>query len=136
MTITGRVKIGRNVHIAVGACFFGGGLIELEDYVGISAGVKVFTATEDLSGEYLTNPTVPAELTNPRVAPVRIGRHAVIGANSVILPGADVGEGSCVGALSLVKEPLAPWGIYAGIPARRIKDRSNHLLQLERKDSQ
>jgi len=49
-----------------------------------------------------------------------------------VLPGCDIGEGTTVGALSLVKASLAEWGIYAGVPARRLRDRSRDLLALER----
>jgi galactoside O-acetyltransferase len=49
----------------------------------------------------------------------------------VILPKLSIGEGSCVGALSLVKKSLDPWGVYFGCPAKRLKDRSRRLLELE-----
>ena len=35
------------------------------------------------------------------------------------------------GAQSLVKESLAPWGMYAGCPVRRIRERSRALLKHE-----
>jgi acetyltransferase-like isoleucine patch superfamily enzyme len=41
-------------------------------------------------------------------------------------------EGVAIGALSLVNRHLEAWGIYAGIPAKRIKDRKRDLLELER----
>ena len=54
---------------------------------------------------------------------VTIGRHAIIGANSVILPGVTIGEGAVVGACSLVKRDCAPWSINFGAPARPIGKR-------------
>jgi len=42
-------------------------------------------------------------------------------------------EGSCVGALSLVKRDCEAFGIYFGIPVKRIGDRSKRLLELEKK---
>jgi galactoside O-acetyltransferase len=62
---------------------------------------------------------------------VTLERHVIVGANAVILPGVTIGEGSAVGALSLVNTSLPPWGIYAGTPARKINDRSRRLLDLE-----
>lgn len=62
---------------------------------------------------------------------VKIGRHSIIGSGSVILPGVDIPEGVSVGALSLVRKSLEPWGVYAGAPVRRIKDRDRQLLQDE-----
>ena len=41
-------------------------------------------------------------------------------------------EGSCAGAMSLVKNDLEAWKIYAGIPARYIQDRKRNILDLEK----
>src|SRR5712692_5867974 len=60
----------------------------------------------------------------------------VVGAGSIVLPGCNIAEGTTVGALSLVKSSLAPWGIYAGVPVRRLRDRSRALLELERRLSE
>jgi acetyltransferase-like isoleucine patch superfamily enzyme len=35
--------------------------------------------------------------------------------------------------MSLVKKVLEPWGVYVGIPARRLKERSRELLELVKK---
>jgi acetyltransferase-like isoleucine patch superfamily enzyme len=40
------------------------------------------------------------------------------------------GEGAVLGAMSLVKESLEPWSIYAGVPARFIKPRSRDVEAL------
>ena len=129
--MTGRVKVGCCVHISVGASVFGGEGVEIGDYSGLSVDVKVFTATEDMSGEWLMHPTSPKLLRRPKAAPVRFGKHCTVGAGSVILPGADFPDGACLGALSLCKSPLREWSIYAGIPARYIRARSRRCLQLE-----
>ena len=50
---------------------------------------------------------------------------------TVILPNLIIGEGTAVGALSLVKKNLEEWSIYAGNPIKKIKDRSKKLLELE-----
>jgi acetyltransferase-like isoleucine patch superfamily enzyme len=63
-----------------------------------------------------------------------VARHAVLGANSVIVPGGSLGEGATVGALSLVKTPLEPWTVNAGIPTRVIgqRDRDGVLAEERR----
>lgn len=131
VTITGSVKIGRNVHISTGACIFGGEGVDIGDYSAISVGVKIFTATEDLSGEAMTNPTISAAYRNTFSAPIRIGKHCVVSAGAVLLPGAELLDGACVGALSLVKEQLWEWAIYAGIPAKMIRGRKQDLLKYQ-----
>ena len=130
VTITGRVNVGRNVHISTGACIFGGEGVEIGDYSAVSVQAKILTATEDLSGESFVNPTVDHDRA-PIRAPIRIGRHCVVGAGSVLLPGADMPDGACLGALSLLKAPLAPWSINAGAPARYLKHRSRGVLEKE-----
>jgi galactoside O-acetyltransferase len=129
--MTGWIRIGRNVHISTGACLLGVHGVEIGDYSAISAGVKLFTATEDLSGEWLCNPQSPANKRRPIQSYVRVGKHCVIGANSVVLPGAEFPDGACLGALSLAKKPLQSWSIYAGVPARFIRARSRRALELE-----
>jgi acetyltransferase-like isoleucine patch superfamily enzyme len=53
--------------------------------------------------------------------PVRIGRNTWIGFDSCILPGVTVGEGSIVGARSVVDRDVPPHTIVAGNPARIIR---------------
>jgi galactoside O-acetyltransferase len=129
---TGPVEIGSYVHIASYTLLSGGEGIVLEDFSGLSHGVKIYTRSDDYSGRWLTNPCVPSQYTHPTCGPVRLGRHVIIGAGSVVLPGVNIGEGSSVGALSLVAKDLSPWSIYFGSPARRIGARSRDLLALER----
>lgn len=129
----GHCRIGRNIHIGVGGYLACAGGLTLDDFVNLSQGVRIYTISDDYSGAAMTNPTVPPEFTNVTVVPVTLGKHVIIGSGSVVLPGADLGEGVAIGALSLVKRPLEPWGIYAGNPARRIKDRSKALLDAERR---
>jgi galactoside O-acetyltransferase len=129
---TGPVKIGSYVHIASYSLLSGGEGITLADFSGLSHGVKIYTRSDDYSGEYLTNPCVPSEFTNPTHGAVTLGRHVIIGAGSIILPSVTIGEGRSVGALSLVTKNLPEWGVHFGIPARKVRDRSRNLLKLER----
>lgn len=124
--------IGSYVHIGAYAFYGGRHGITMDDFSGIGQRVSIFTANDDFSGKTLTNPTVPAPYAGSTTGPVRIDRHAIIGTGTVILPGVHIGEGVAVGALSLVAEDLAPWAIYAGSPARRLKGRSRQLLEVER----
>jgi galactoside O-acetyltransferase len=104
----------------------------MEDFSTLAPGVKLFSASDDYSGEKLTNPTVPIELTGGEKGKVILKKHVIIGANSIVLPGCVIGEGCSIGALSIVKTSLEPWGVYAGIPVRRIKARKRELLSLAR----
>lgn len=128
VTITGKVKIGRFVHVGNGSAIFGAGGVEMGDYSALSGNCYVYSATEDVSGEWVTNPTVPASLRNPTIRPIYIGPHAEMGTGAVLLPGAYMPEGSFLGALSLCKSKLEPWGIYVGVPAEFKKFRTRGVL--------
>jgi galactoside O-acetyltransferase len=56
-----------------------------------------------------------------------------VGSASTIVGPSVLGEGSSVGAMSLITKDIDPWGIYAGVPAKRIREREKTLLQLEKK---
>ena len=130
---TGFFRAGRNVHVAAGASIVASGGVELMNFSGLSHGVKIFSASDDYSGKFLTNPTVPSIYTNVTSAPVILGEHVIVGAGTVILPGITVGRGSAIGALSLVTKSLGEWGIFQGQPARLIRERDQSLTELERR---
>ncbi len=127
----GAIRIGEHVHVAALGFMSGAGGIELEDFANISGRVSIYSSNDDYSGATLTGPTVPDELRDVHVAPVRIGRHVIVGAGSVILPGVTIGEGAAVGALSIVKRDIEPFTIVAGPDARVIGMRKRDLLELE-----
>lgn len=128
------ITIGRNVHIAVSSFIFGGGgRVVLSDFSGLSARVTLFTATDDYSEGYLTNPTVPERYKKVKRGPVILERHALIGAASVVLPGVTLARGSTVGAMSLVHQNVGEYEVVFGIPFRVIGRRDpNKLQQLEK----
>jgi acetyltransferase-like isoleucine patch superfamily enzyme len=95
--------------------------------------VSIYSSTDDYSGDTLTNPTVPDELTGVTSAPVTVGRHAIVGAGAVILPGVTIGTGTAVGALSLVRRDVADFTVVGGVPARILGERSRRLLELEQR---
>lgn len=129
----GGIKIGNHVHIAVSTSLIGAGKITLHDFVNISSKVSIYSSNDDYSGAVMTGPTLPVEFTNIRTADVVLERHVIVGCGSVILPGVTLEEGVAVGALSLVSKNCRAFGIYAGIPARRRKDRKRDLLDMEQR---
>lgn len=130
---SGSLLAGNHVHIAAGAYLGCAGGITLADFSGISHGAKVYSASDDFSGAALTNPTVPKKYLNVDVAPVLLGRHAIVGAGSIVLPGVILSEGTAVGAMTLIKRGFKTddWAVYFGAPGRKVADRSKALLALE-----
>ena len=128
----GWLTIGDFVHISAHCAVLAGAGVEIGDFAGLSGHVSIFSRSDDYTGRYLTNPTVPAAYKpSAPAAPVRLGRHAIIGAHSVVLPQVEIGEGAAVGAQSLVTKSLAPWAIYRGSPAKVVRDRRKDILDAE-----
>ena len=129
----GGIHIGNYIHIAVFTSLIGAGKIELADFCNLSSRVSIYSSSDDYSGATMTNPTVPDKYKNVHHAPVYLGRHVIVGSGSVILPGIRLEEGVAVGALSLVTRNCMPFGVYAGNPAKRIKERKRDLLEMEQR---
>ena len=98
-----------------------------------------FHFTHSLGQNFLLDDHAVAEIVAR--AGVKAGDHILeIGPGAGLLTammadaGADVlavelGEGCSVGSMSLVNRSAEPWGVYVGIPARRVKERSRKLLE-------
>ena len=128
---TGPLRLGSYIHIGAFCHLVSRGGLSMGDFSGLSQRVSIYTASDDYSGRHMTNPMVTAPFTGSNIAPVQLGRHAIVGSGSVILPGCSIGEGSAIGALSLVNRPVEDWVIHSGTPARKIGNRRRELLDVE-----
>lgn len=126
------IQIGSYIHIACYSSLIGAEKIILDDYVNISSRVSIYSTSDDYLGYGMTNPMIPDKYKFLDSKSIFIGKHTVIGSNSIILPGAEIHDGVAVGALSLVNSKLDAWKIYAGIPAKKIKKRLKHVLKKEK----
>lgn len=127
--LSGKINIGSNVHISAYVALYGSMGIFIQDYSGISARSTVYSAVDDFSGEYMIGPM--SSCTHVTGGPVIMEKYTQIGASCVVMPSLTIQEGSVVGAMSFVNKTLEPWGIYAGIPVYKLKDRSKRLLELD-----
>jgi len=127
----GWLNIGSFIHIS-GYCHLSAGDgIRMDDFSAVGQGVRIYSRSDDFTGRYLTNPMVPEKFTGVTHGTVTLGRHVIIGSGTVILPKVTIGEGSSVGAMSLVNKSLEPWGIFFGCPVKKLRPRSKRLLELE-----
>lgn len=131
--LSGNIKIGNYIHISAYSALFGGGEIIMEDFSGLSSRGTVYSVSDDYTGEFLTNPMIPEKYRGVSKAKVIFKKHSLVGAGSIVLPGVILEEGTSVGANSLVIKSTEEWSIYAGSPAKKIKDRGKELLELEKK---
>jgi len=101
------------------------------------------TASDDYKGHSLTwfelmvSPVIPDKF-KPRLhrGKITIKRHVLLGFNCCVMPGVTLNEGCSFGAYSLINKDCDAWGIYAGIPIKRIGDRSKDMLELEKEFEQ
>lgn len=87
--------------------------------------VKIGKKTTLAQYSYICNGT--HDLSNPAlpllVGDVVIGDDVFVGAKVIILPGLNLGNGSVVGAGSVLTKDTEAFGIYAGNPAKFLKKR-------------
>lgn len=129
--LSGKIEIGSHIHIAAYCALYGADYgIVMKDYTGLSARATIYAAMDDFSGNYLIGPIHDQSCTNVTGGIVILNKCSQVGAGTLIFPCVQIGEGSVVGAMSMVKTDLEEWGIYAGVPVKRIKVRKNDLLNL------
>lgn len=97
-----------------GCVFDNSASIEIGERVMVGMEVMFVTSTHALG----SSERRAMEVTS---APIVIGDGSWIGSRATILPGVTIGVGCVVGAGSLVREDCQPNGLYAGVPAKRIK---------------
>jgi len=60
----GNLTLGSHIHIA-SHCYIGAGFgVIMDDFSGLAYGVKIHSMSDDYSGNYLTNSTIPSEYKN------------------------------------------------------------------------
>lgn len=134
--LSGNILIGNHVHVAAYSALYAGKAgITLRDFANISSRVCIFAISDDYSGATMTNPTIPDRYKDVKSEPVCIGRHVIVGTGSTLLPGITLADGTAIGAMSMCNSSTEPWKLYAGIPAKFIKDRKKDLLILEKEFS-
>ena len=100
--LDGRTSIGNNVSIQGNVYIPLNVVIEDHVFIGPCA--------------VLTNDKYPIRTKTDLSGPI-LRKGASLGANSTILPGIEVGEGSMVAAGALVTKDVPPWKLAIGFPA-------------------
>ncbi len=132
--ISGNVTLGSYIHIAAYCGLFGKSGIIMKDFSGLSSRVSIYSVSDDYLGNALANATIPDEFRKVDSGKVILEKHVIVGAGTVILPKTRIGVGSAIGALSLVKGPIPPWGVYSGIPAKFRKERKSSIIKQHEKE--
>jgi len=136
--ITTAALIGDYVHISAHVGIIGGrtGMLKLGNFTNISLGGRIICGSDEFLGHGLiTAPGIPEEYRdNLIIKPVVFEDFVNTGANVVVLPGITLGQGSVIGANSLVTKNTEPWTIYVGNPAKPLKIREKtNILEYAKK---
>jgi maltose O-acetyltransferase len=107
------VEIGDNVCIHSFTHIFAGGGLKIGNGTMISSNCSITT---------VTHPIDPLERHNNIYKPIFIGENVWIGTGSIILPGVCIGNNSVVGAGSIVTRDIPPMQVFAGNPAKFMKE--------------
>jgi len=116
-TIAGDVpiRVGSDCFISYRCVFDARAPIVIGDRVNVANGVTILTSTHEI-GERIKRASTPLR------QPVSIGEGCWLGSGVTVLPGVSVGEGCVVAAGAVVAGDCAADGLYAGVPARRVRD--------------
>ena len=126
-----KIIIGSNIHIGA-YCYLSGNYgIEIHDFSNLSQAVKLYTNSDDFSGNSMTNSTIPDKYKNISFGKIILKKHVIIGSGSILMPNVILEEGVAVGALSFVNKILKEWKIYIGCPVNILKERSRKIIELE-----
>ena len=99
--------------------------------VGICAGARIITGTDDVMGGGIPSPMIPEEYRSYYRSFVKLEKHSFIGTNAIIHPGVTIAEGCVIGSGSVVTKSTEPWSIYHGSPAKKVKERPREAILLK-----
>lgn len=108
------IHFGHRIFINANCTFQPAGSVEIGDDVYIGSDVKFYTTIHPITPEE----RIKGEAT---VRPIKIGAKVWIGGAAVILPGVEIGEGTTIGAGSVVTRSIPARCVAVGNPCRVIR---------------
>lgn len=126
-------SIGKGVHVYPGVRIWAPWNLEIDDYSGVGDGVQLYSQGLIKIGKYVvvSQGTYLCAGTHdyrepgfPLITkPIHIEDHVWVAAEAFIHPGITIGEGTVVGARSVVNRSLPSWKVCSGNPCIILKDR-------------
>lgn len=113
---TGDLIINDNCVINSGCVLYTGNGIEFGENVAVAANCTFAPTNHEYKNK---NIPIRNQGFKPSKGGIKIGNDVWIGANCVILDGADIGNGCVIGANSLVLGKLEDYGVYVGTPSKK-----------------
>jgi acetyltransferase-like isoleucine patch superfamily enzyme len=116
---TSFVRIGHHTHFAPGCVLYGWGGLTIGAYCNIAAHCVLATIGHDplvREGKPMAEPPYVAR-------PITLEEDIWLGANVTVTSGVTIARGCIIGANGVVNRNTEPFGLYCGVPAKRVRDR-------------
>lgn len=116
------VEIGHHTHFAPGCVLYGWGGLMIGPYCNIAAHCVLATIGHDpiIRGEK------PMAIPPYCAGPITLVEDIWLGANVTVTSNVTIARGCIIGANAVVNRNTEPFGLYCGVPARRIRDRKGN----------
>ncbi len=123
----GNISIGKRVGINLNCVIYGMGGVTIGDNVMMATSCVLVSANHNFE-----RTDIPMNLQGITCKSIKIGNDVWLGARTVVLAGVEIGEGSVIGAGSVVSSNIPPYSVAVGVPARVIKQRGNYKMPSDR----
>ena len=115
-------------HLHIGKGMIGGYDLLLDARNGIEIGANVnFSARVSIYTEQHDYRAADFGCDDSICKKVTLGNRVWVGPNVIILPGVTIGEGAVLAAGCVVAHDVPSFTVVAGIPAKKIAERPQHL---------
>jgi acetyltransferase-like isoleucine patch superfamily enzyme len=121
----GPIRIGPDCDIGMHTGIHSQGAIEIGRAVVLGGGCKIAGGVFQTARSPATadGEMAKREQTRWTKGPIRIGDRCLVGIGATFLDGVEIGEGSVIGAGSVMISSVPPWSVAAGVPGRVLRPR-------------
>jgi putative colanic acid biosynthesis acetyltransferase WcaF len=126
-------KVGRGVHVYPGAKIWAPWNVEFGDETGVGDGTVLYSQAKITLGRRVVISQGTQLCTGTHdytkrgfplvAAPITVGDHVWVAAEAFVHPGVTIGEGTVIGARSVVTKDMPPGMVCSGFPCAPIKER-------------
>ena len=117
-TPKGYIEIGKEVYIGTGCCLHGHIGLEIGNFSLLAQNITITP-----SSHRFDDPDATIYSQKGFMKKLTIGRDCYIGMNVSIVYTGSIGDGSVIGAGSVVVKKIPPYSVALGVPAKVIKKR-------------
>jgi acetyltransferase-like isoleucine patch superfamily enzyme len=113
------IEIGHHTHFAPNCILYGWGGLKLGPYCNIAA----HTVFATIGHDPVRRGDQPMCMVSPVAGPITLVEDVWTCANVTITANTTIAKGCIIGANAVVTKDTEPYGLYVGVPARRLRDR-------------